>query len=70
MKEAKEVVEYVSRVETVVNRLKRNGEALPTCQVVEKILRSLINNIICAIEESKDLLMLSMEQLVGSLEAH
>jgi len=31
MKEAEGVAEYVSRVETVVNQLGRNGEALPAC---------------------------------------
>jgi len=57
----------------MANQLRRNGETLPTCQVVEKILRSLIDdfeNIVCAIEESKDLSMLSVEELVASLEAH
>lgn len=38
MKEADEVVEYDSRVETMVNQHGRNGETLPTCQMVEKIL--------------------------------
>ena len=73
MEEAEGVVEYVSRVETVVNQLGRNRETLLACRVVEKILRSLTDdfeNIVCAIEESKDLTTLSMEELVGSLEAH
>jgi len=73
MKEAEGVAEYVSRVETVVNRLDRNGETLLACRVVEKILKSLTDdfeNIVCAIEESKDLTTLSMEELVGPLEAH
>jgi len=73
MKEDEGVVEYVSRVETVVNQLSRNGEILPACRVVEKILRSLTDdfeNIVCAIEESKDLIALSVEELAGSLEAH
>jgi len=73
MKEAEGVVEYVSRVETLVNQLERNGETLPTCRVVEKILRLLTNdfeNIVCAIKESKDLLVLSMEELIRSLEVY
>jgi len=73
MKEAEGVAEYVSRVETVVNQLGRNGETLPAYRVVEKILRSLtddFDNIVCAIEEFKDLTTLSVEELAGSLEAH
>lgn len=40
---------------------------------MEKILRSLIKdleNIVCVIEESKDLTMLSIEEFAGSLETH
>jgi len=33
MKEAEGVVEYVSRVETIVNQLGRNGETLPTLPI-------------------------------------
>jgi len=73
MKEDEGVAEYVSRVEIVANQLGRNGETLPACRVVEKILRSLTDdfeNIVCAIEESKDLITLSVEELAESIEAH
>jgi len=46
---------------------------MSTSQVVEKILRSLTDDfesIVCAIEEPKDLSVLSMEELVRSLKAH
>jgi len=46
---------------------------MPASQVVEKILRSLrddFESIVCAIKESKDLSVLSVEELVGSLEAY
>ena len=72
-KEAERVVEYVSHVKTLMNQLRRNGEKLLTCWVVEQTLRSLTSNfekIVCAIEEFKDLSMVSMEELVKSLEAH
>ena len=73
MKETEGVAEYITRVETLANQLARNGETLPASRVVKKILRSLTNdfeNVVCAIEESKDLSMLTVEELVESLEAH
>ena len=66
MKETEGVVEYITRAETVANQLARNGETLPASRVVEKILRSLTNdfeNVVCAIEESKDLSKLTVEEL-------
>ena len=71
MKEDEGVAEYVSRVETVANQLGRNRETLPACRVVEKILKSLTDdfeNIVYAIEESKDLTALSVEELAGRLK--
>ena len=73
MEDKEQVTEYITRVEKVVNQLGMNGEAMPASRVVEKILISLTNdfeNIVCVIEESKDLSVLSMDELVGSLEAH
>ena len=73
MKEIEGVAEYITRVETVANQLAKNGETLPASRVVEKILRSLTNdfeNVVCAIEESKDLSKLTVEELARSFEAH
>jgi len=73
MKENEGVTEFISRVETVANQLGKNGEPLPANRVVEKILRSMtidFDNIVCAIEESKDLSKLTVEELAGSLEAY
>jgi predicted GNAT family acetyltransferase len=73
MKESETVSDYIMRLQTVVNQLNRNGETVTDARVVEKILRSLTDkfeNIVCAIEESKDLSTLSVEELAGSLEAH
>ena len=46
---------------------------LPESRVVEKIMRLLTDNfenVVCVIEESKDLAKLTVNELAGSLEAH
>ena len=56
MMESESVSDYITRVQTVVNQLNRNGETLTNARVVEKILRILTDNfenIVCVIEESK-----------------
>jgi len=67
------VSDYVTRVITVANQIKSNGETLSDGRIVEKILRSLTDefeNVVCAIEESKDLDEVTVDELTGSLEAH
>jgi gag-polypeptide of LTR copia-type len=57
----------------VSNQLKRNGEDLSEQRVVEKILRSLTDtfeDVVCAIEESKNLVELSVDELASSLLSH
>jgi gag-polypeptide of LTR copia-type len=67
------ISDYITRVQTVSNQLKRNEENLSEQRVVEKILRSLTDtfeNVVCAIEESKNLAELSVDELAGSLLEH
>jgi len=53
MVESEIVSDYITRVQIVGNQLNRNGEKLTDARVVEKILRTLIDNfesIVCTIE--------------------
>ncbi|KHN47134.1 hypothetical protein glysoja_022435, partial [Glycine soja] len=53
--------------------MKNCGETISNQIIVEKIMRTLnpkFNNIVVAIEESKKLEELKVEELQGSLEAH
>lgn len=70
MREGELVYDYFSRVLTVINNLKRNGEKLDDVRIMEKFLRSKdlkFEHIVTVIKETKDLEAMTMEQLLGSL---
>jgi RNase P protein component len=73
MKSLESISEYHTRIMVIVNHMRRNGEALSDARIIEKILRSLnpkFDFVIVAIEESKELDKLTMDELMSSLQAH
>ncbi|XP_076900590.1 uncharacterized protein LOC143554788 [Bidens hawaiensis] len=73
MKEGEGVTEYFGRVMTVANDMRNWGDDMPDVKVVEKILRSLTENfnfVVCMIEESKDIDMMTVDELQSSLLVH
>ncbi|KAA8524585.1 hypothetical protein F0562_011008 [Nyssa sinensis] len=68
MKEGEVVSDYFSWLLVIMNGLKRNGEKIDDIRFIEKVLRSLspkFEHVVVAIEESKDLEKLMIEELMG-----
>ncbi|XP_019427122.1 PREDICTED: uncharacterized protein LOC109335444 [Lupinus angustifolius] len=67
------VTQFFNRILTHTNAMKACGEKISDQSIIEKILRTLTPNfdhIVVAIEESKKVEDLKVEDLQGSLEAH
>ncbi|KAK2981492.1 hypothetical protein RJ640_012249 [Escallonia rubra] len=70
MKDSETIIDYISRVLSVVNNLKKNTEEMEDSQGVEKILRSLdpkFDHIVVAIEESNDTETMTVDELYGKI---
>jgi len=73
MKEGEKVDSFLGANLTVVTKMKSNGETMAESTVVSKILRSLtakFNYVACAIEESNEISVLTIDELHGSLLVH
>ncbi|CAO2836221.1 unnamed protein product [Amaranthus hypochondriacus] len=73
MTETESISNYFSRLLINVTQQKQNGEKIEDKKIVEKVLRSCnkkFNHVLPAIEESKDIDTLSIEELMGSLQVH
>ncbi|GAV83978.1 DUF4219 domain-containing protein/UBN2 domain-containing protein [Cephalotus follicularis] len=73
MKGSETVKDYISKLLEVVNQMRIYGEKLTDQKLVEKVLISLpdkYDSKVSAIEESKDLTKLTLNELLGSLHIH
>lgn len=73
MRPSESVSDYHTRIMVIINQMRRNGEALSEARITEKILRSLdpkFDYVVVAIEESKEVDKLMVDELMGSLQAH
>lgn len=64
---------FFTEVMNIVNQMRSHGESIVDQKVIEKILKSLPSKfdvIVVAIEESKDLAQLFIDELLGSLLSH
>ncbi|XP_050908772.1 uncharacterized protein LOC127122490 [Lathyrus oleraceus] len=69
MEDKETINDYITRITQLVNQIKSCGETILEQNVVSKVLRSLtsrFDNIVVAIEESKDLTTLSKDELQSS----
>ena len=73
MKEDETIQVCFNHVTNIFNNIKMLGDTIEDKKVVQKELRSLLpkfNHIVVAIKESKDLSMLLVTKLMGSLQEH
>jgi hypothetical protein len=72
MLESENISEYFTRILTIYNQIKRYEEKMEKTHVVEKIICSLqkkFHYVVVAIEESQNIDVLSIQSLMGKLQA-
>ena len=73
MKTGEAVQEYISRVTNIISQMRAFGDQISNHTIMAKVLRSLtpkFDHVVAAIEESKDLSLVTLDELSGSLQAH
>ncbi|KAI3465235.1 hypothetical protein Pfo_021898, partial [Paulownia fortunei] len=73
MKSSETISDFFPRTMAIINKMRVYGEKMEDVTVVEKILQLLMhkfNYVVCSIEESKDLDILLIDELQGSLLVH
>ncbi|CAL0310943.1 unnamed protein product [Lupinus luteus] len=73
MEESDSDADYMTKILTLSNQMRSCGKAMKEKSIVEKVLRTLTCkyvHIVVAIEESKNLEVLKIEELQASLQAH
>ncbi|KAL0011261.1 hypothetical protein SO802_006369 [Lithocarpus litseifolius] len=73
MKETESIKDFNSRVAEIVNQIKSYGGKIQEKKLVEKMFQNLpkkFDHVVAAIEESKGLSVVTMNELMESLEAH
>ncbi|KAL5135729.1 hypothetical protein HKD37_03G008575 [Glycine soja] len=73
MEDTEKIADFFKQIIKLMNSMKLCGETITESTIVEKISRTLtlrFDHIVVAIEESRNIESLKIEELQGSLEAH
>jgi len=73
MKAAESINDYFGRTLIIANKMRIHGESMKDMVIIEKILQSMTpkyDYVVCSIEESNDLDILSIDELQSSLLVH
>lgn len=73
MENSESIADFLSRAMAIASQMRAYGERISDETIVTKLLQSLtskFDHVVAAIEEGKDLSMLSVDELMGSLQAH